>query len=117
MLGPMEQVAPAYPVLPTVTALKVGYLCVPALKGTTELLGKLQKWNVPVSLIMGVELVVHTYDVLYGVSWCYESHTHTHAYTHTHMHTHTHTHTHTNTLTHTHMQSLPLPPATCEYSK
>ena len=57
MLGHMEQVAAASPVLPTVTAHRVGHLCVLALRGTTELLGNLQKWNVLVSLMMGVELI------------------------------------------------------------
>ena len=51
MLGHMEQVAPASLVLPTVTAHRVGSLCVPALKVTTELLGNLQKWHVLVSLV------------------------------------------------------------------
>ena len=43
--------APASPVLPTVTVHKVDCQSVPALRGTTELPGNLQKWNVPVSLI------------------------------------------------------------------
>ena len=65
MLGHMKQVAPASPVLPTVTGHRVGHLCVLALRGTTELLGNLQKWNVLVSLMTRVELLVHTYGVLY----------------------------------------------------
>ena len=52
MLGHMEEVAPASPVLPTVTVHRVGCQSVPALRGTTELLGTLQKWNVLVSLML-----------------------------------------------------------------
>ena len=48
---------PASPVLPTVTVHSVGRLCVPALKGTTELLENLQKWNVLVSLMFFVLVV------------------------------------------------------------
>ena len=43
MQGHMEQVAPASPVLPIVTAHRVGHLCVLALRGTTELLETLQR--------------------------------------------------------------------------
>ena len=49
MLGHMEEVAPASPVLPTVTAHSLGCLCVPVSRDTTELLGNLQKWPVLVS--------------------------------------------------------------------
>ena len=52
MLGHMEQVAPASSVLPTVTAHRVGHLCALALRGTTELLRTLLKWNVLVSLML-----------------------------------------------------------------
>ena len=51
VLGHMKWMAPASLVLPTVTAHRVGHLCVPALRATTELLENLQKWNVLVSLM------------------------------------------------------------------
>ena len=44
--------ASASPVQSTVTAHRVGRLCVLALRDTTELLETPQKWDVPVSLVL-----------------------------------------------------------------
>ena len=59
--------APASPVLPTVTAHRVGSLCVLALRDTTELLGTLQKWPVLVSLML---LFLRVELVVWCLVWC-----------------------------------------------